>query len=159
MGIRAFKVFFFIFRKKFYNPSDTKDAEEILNFLEQLSSDNECYDQVDESEALHLTLFPPEDGADSNQDDGPSGDDEMCRIGDIGKGVLKQKMDVTWILKGEKQALIGPGSRNFTTDLFSSEDEVPLAELLRPEKKEATTTKKGMEGSNHRTNRRKNNYK
>ncbi|KAL3265558.1 hypothetical protein HHI36_009763 [Cryptolaemus montrouzieri] len=91
----------FIFRKKIlYNPYDPKDAEELLNFMEQLSSDDECFDQVDESEELHLTLFPPEDGADSDQDDGPSEDDKMCRIGDIGKGVSKQKMDVTCILKG-----------------------------------------------------------
>ncbi|KAL3278608.1 hypothetical protein HHI36_016149, partial [Cryptolaemus montrouzieri] len=78
--------------KEIYNPSD---AEEILNFLEQLSSDDECFDQVDKSEELHLTLFPPEDRADSDRDDGPSEDDEMCRIGDIGKGVLKQKMGFT----------------------------------------------------------------
>ncbi|KAL3288554.1 hypothetical protein HHI36_002993 [Cryptolaemus montrouzieri] len=78
----------------------------------------------------------------SDQDDRPSEDDETCRIGDIGKGVLKQKMDVTCILKGEKQALIGPGSRNVTTDSFSSEDEIPLAELLSPKKKKQRQVKK-----------------
>ncbi|KAL3287944.1 hypothetical protein HHI36_002400 [Cryptolaemus montrouzieri] len=81
-----------VVRKKFYNPSDPKNAEEVLNFLEQLSSDDECFNQVDESKELHLTLFPPKDGADSDQDEGPSEDDEMCRIGNMGKGVLKQKM-------------------------------------------------------------------
>ncbi|KAL3286171.1 hypothetical protein HHI36_000683 [Cryptolaemus montrouzieri] len=68
---------------------------------------DECFYEVDELEELHLTLLPPEDEADSDQDDGPCEDDEMCRIGDIGEGVLKQKMDVTCIWKGEKQALIG----------------------------------------------------
>ncbi|KAL3275323.1 hypothetical protein HHI36_020090 [Cryptolaemus montrouzieri] len=67
----------------------------------------------------------------------------MCRIGDIGKGVLKQKMNVTCILKVEKQELIGPGKRNKTTDSFSSEDKIPLAKLLSPKKK-ATTTTTGM---------------
>ncbi|KAL3265623.1 hypothetical protein HHI36_009827 [Cryptolaemus montrouzieri] len=66
----------------------------------------------------------------------------MGRIGDIGKGVLKQKMDVTCILKGEKQALIGAGSRNFTTDSFSFEDETPLAELLSPKLKKQRQLKK-----------------
>ncbi|KAL3278499.1 hypothetical protein HHI36_023896, partial [Cryptolaemus montrouzieri] len=68
----------------------------------------------------------------------------MYRIPDIGKGVLKQKIDVACIWKGEKQALIGPGSINFSTDSFSSEDEKPLAELLSPKQKEATTTTKGI---------------
>ncbi|KAL3266692.1 hypothetical protein HHI36_010854 [Cryptolaemus montrouzieri] len=129
-------------RKKFHNPSDPKDAEELLNSLEQMSSNDECFDQVDESEELHLTLFPPEDGADNDQDGDPSENDEICRIDDIEKGVLKQKMDVTCILKGEKQELIGPGSRNFTTDSFSSEDEIPLVELLSPKKKKQRQLKK-----------------
>ncbi|KAL3282500.1 hypothetical protein HHI36_005682 [Cryptolaemus montrouzieri] len=120
-------------RKKFINSSDPKDAEEILIFSEQFSSDDECFDQVDESEEVHLTLLAPEDKADSDQDDDLSEDDEMCRIG--GKGVLKQKMDVTCILKGEKQALISPGCRNLTTDSFSSEDEILLAEVLSLKKR------------------------
>ncbi|KAL3287879.1 hypothetical protein HHI36_002337, partial [Cryptolaemus montrouzieri] len=56
------------------------DAEELSNLVEQLSSDDKCIDQVNESEEVHLTLFPSEYRADSDQDNGQSEDDDMCRI-------------------------------------------------------------------------------
>ncbi|KAL3266311.1 hypothetical protein HHI36_010489 [Cryptolaemus montrouzieri] len=104
-------------RKTFSNNNNYK----LLNFLEQLSSDDECFDQVDKSKELHLTLFPLEDGTNSDQDNGPNEDDEMCRIGDIVKEVLKQKM-----------------ARNKRSENGGT---------VESERKEATTTKEGIEGA------------
>ncbi|KAL3266359.1 hypothetical protein HHI36_010536 [Cryptolaemus montrouzieri] len=124
-------------RKKFYNPSDPKDAEELLNFLEQLSSDNDIsinfishYSHQKMEETVTKTTVQV----------------KMMRCAELA-------------LKGEKQVLIGPGSRNFTTDSFSSEDEIPLAKLQSPKKKEQRQLQKEWKEVGIEKNRRKNNYR
>lgn len=70
MSIR--NIFFVLFRKKLYNPSDPRDAEELLNYLEHLSSDDEDFNVIKKCNEMQLVLVPPDDTADSDKDDAPS---------------------------------------------------------------------------------------
>lgn len=93
---------FFCCRKKLYDPSDPRDAEELLNYLEELSSDDEGYQLVNGCRRLDLVLFPPADGNESDVDDASSDDDTDHGIRDIGKGILRQPMEVIAVHSVEK---------------------------------------------------------
>ena len=61
--------FSFFFSKNFYNPDDPRDAEELLNYLEEINSDDEDNYEIKNCNELQLVLFPPQDGAESDIDD------------------------------------------------------------------------------------------
>ncbi|KAF5280215.1 hypothetical protein FQA39_LY05349 [Lamprigera yunnana] len=87
------------FKKQRYNSEAPRDAEELSYYLEKLSSDDEDYDNIENCNKLQCVLFPPKDGADSNIDDAPSDGEEMCSLRDIGKGILRQPMEVVSVSK------------------------------------------------------------
>ncbi|KAF5275707.1 hypothetical protein FQA39_LY06819 [Lamprigera yunnana] len=70
--------------KQRYNPEDHCVAEELLNYLEKLCSDDEDSDNMENCNKLQFVLFPPKDGSDSDVDDAPSDGEEMCSLRDIG---------------------------------------------------------------------------
>ncbi|KAF5273213.1 hypothetical protein FQA39_LY07544 [Lamprigera yunnana] len=83
-------------RKSRYNPEDPRDAKELLKYLEELSSDDEDYDNIENCNELQFVLFPPKDAADSDIDDALSDGKEMCSLG---KGILSQPMEVVSVSK------------------------------------------------------------
>ncbi|KAF5302584.1 hypothetical protein FQA39_LY10202 [Lamprigera yunnana] len=119
-------------RKQRYNPEDPRDAEELLNYLEELSSDDEDYDNIENCNELQFVLFPPKDGADSDIDDAPIDGEEMCSLRDIGKGILRHTMEVVSVSKtNEKnEVVLNQKNQNDDTD---EEDDIPLATFFRSE--------------------------
>ncbi|KAF5280115.1 hypothetical protein FQA39_LY18149 [Lamprigera yunnana] len=99
-------------RKQRYNPEDPRDAEELLNYLEELSSDDEDYDNIENCNELQFVLFPPKDGTDSDIDDASSDGEEMCGLRDIRKGILRQPMKVVSVSKTNEKMRIA----NLTTE-------------------------------------------
>lgn len=96
----------FIFRQKqFFDSSDSLDAKQIFNNLEELDSDDDEYQTVQNSKCLDIVFFPPEDKQDNNQDDATS-DEEGLKIRDIGKGTLKQSMEVHTISKDGERTIL-----------------------------------------------------
>ncbi|KAK9704427.1 hypothetical protein QE152_g28301 [Popillia japonica] len=75
--------------KKWCDPENPRDAEEMLAYLDSLESDDEGHNQFQEAESLEFVLVPPSDGQDSDQDDAPSDDEIAPSIGDLGKGLLQ----------------------------------------------------------------------
>ncbi|KAF5289497.1 hypothetical protein FQA39_LY15052 [Lamprigera yunnana] len=122
---------FVIFIKQRYNPEDPRDVKELLNYLEELSSDDEDYDNIENCNELQFVLFP-KDGADSDIDDAPSDGEEMCSLRDIGKGILRQRMEVVSVSKtNEKnEVVLNQKNQNDDTD---EEDDIPFATLFRSE--------------------------
>lgn len=77
---------------------------------------------------LDLILFPPQDGNDSDKDDALSEDEGDCNIHQIGKGVLRQPLEVFAVSQEGEANLVHLNSQaleNNNSD--SSEDDVPLA--------------------------------
>ncbi|KAF5294666.1 hypothetical protein FQA39_LY02798 [Lamprigera yunnana] len=74
-------------RKQRYNPGG-----ELLNYLEEFSSDDEDYDNIENCNELQCVLFPSKNGADNDIDDAPSNGEEMCSLRNIGRGILRQPM-------------------------------------------------------------------
>ncbi|PSN42791.1 hypothetical protein C0J52_18120 [Blattella germanica] len=89
-------------KKKYLNPEDPRDAEEIMNILENLSDDDEICSEIDKADDLNLILLPPQDGQDSDCDDAPSDDERLTNFRDIGKGVLLQPLEVQAITRSEQ---------------------------------------------------------
>nr|XP_023011723.1 piggyBac transposable element-derived protein 2-like [Leptinotarsa decemlineata] len=130
-------------RKQFHNPEDPRDAEELLNYLEQLSSDDEDYEEVQHAQKLELILLPPNNAADSDKDDAPSDEEDVGTIRSIGKGVLREPMEVFSVddENVKTQLNLLPQKHVSDTDLEtsdseSSEDNKPLAILFAKELKE-----------------------
>ncbi|PSN55274.1 hypothetical protein C0J52_05820 [Blattella germanica] len=89
-------------KKKYLNPEDPRDAEEIMNILENLSDDDEICSEIYKADDLNLILLPPQDGQDSDCDDAPSDDERLTNFRDIGKGVLLQPLEVQAITRSEQ---------------------------------------------------------
>ena len=114
------------------------DAEQLLNILEELDSDDEEMEPIRDSSQIDLILMPPLDGADSDRDDADSDDEPLGTIRDIGKGVLKQPMEIICHKNGE-QNIVHLDASNVeaanideqTVQEFSSDDEIPLAKNLK----------------------------
>lgn len=139
IGIWEFSATIFSRKHKRYNPLDPRDAEELLNYLQQLSSDDEEYEQVKSCDHIDLVLLPSQDGRDSDIDDASSDNDEMCDIHDIGKGVLRQPMEIVTVKdhQKEKHHLQLDTRSNLTSSAAdSSSDNIPLAKRFKtaPEK-------------------------
>lgn len=143
-----------VFRKKLYDPSDPRDAEELLNYLEELNSDDEIYDEIQACDQLDLILLPPIDGQDSDQDDAVSDDEQDHGIHTIGKGVLKQPMEVVMVNNSKEKTDIHQGNRNRSpvaevgersvlsaNDSSDEEDNIPLAKRFKITSKNVTVTK------------------
>ncbi|KAG5887176.1 hypothetical protein JTB14_028979 [Gonioctena quinquepunctata] len=79
----------FLLQKEILDLSDPRDTEELLNYLEELNSDDESYEQV-------------ADGSESDVDDASSDDNMHHGIRDIGKGILRQLMEVIAVHSVEK---------------------------------------------------------
>ncbi|XP_023020917.2 uncharacterized protein [Leptinotarsa decemlineata] len=43
--------------KQFFDPYDPLDAEQLLNYLEELDTDNDEYQTIQDSECLDILLF------------------------------------------------------------------------------------------------------
>lgn len=127
-----------------YDPSNPKDAEELLNILDELEDDTPVAEQIKKSSEIQFILHPPNDGADSDQDDAGSDEECISNIRDIGKGVLREPMDIVLIQDGEvvdiTESVIADNDlapdlmrSNSTEDSSDPEDNVPLAKRFRHE--------------------------
>ncbi|KAK9720178.1 hypothetical protein QE152_g22259 [Popillia japonica] len=85
--------------KKWFDPENPQDAEEMLAYLDSLESDDEGHNQFQEAESLEFVLVPSSDGQVSDQDDAPSDDEIAPSIGDLDKGLLAQKVELYTISK------------------------------------------------------------
>ncbi|KAG5898995.1 hypothetical protein JTB14_001521 [Gonioctena quinquepunctata] len=116
-------VFVLSFLKLYFNPSNPRDAEELLNYLESLESDDAEAGAINHANEIKIALCPPTDGADSDVDDASSDDDAMCLFRDVGKGILKESMERVEISKQGKnnihfkqpQAKVGEASDGYST--------------------------------------------
>lgn len=102
LGYIRFDIFYFC-RKKLFNPEDPKDAEELLNYLDSLESDDECFEQFQEAESLEVVLVPPTDGRDSDIDDAASDEEIAPSIRDLGKGLLSQEVEILTVNKQKEK--------------------------------------------------------
>ncbi|KAK9716858.1 hypothetical protein QE152_g24476 [Popillia japonica] len=97
-------------RKLYYNPLDSED----------INSDDDICDTLDNCDEVQLVLFPPNDGADTYKDDATSDGECVETFRDLGKGVLAQPMEIickTHADKGitVKAPLVLPREDDYTT--------------------------------------------
>ncbi|CAH1979772.1 unnamed protein product [Acanthoscelides obtectus] len=96
-------------RKTLYNPENSKDLEDLMNYFHSVDSDDEAHEQFQSAESLEVALVPPDDAMDSDQDDAHSDDDMVPSIRDLGKGILSQKVDVFAVNKNKEKSPIKTG--------------------------------------------------
>lgn len=96
---------------------------------------------MNDSNKLEFVLFPPKDGVDSDVDDAPSDDEEEASLRTIGKGVLRQPMEIFSVnTENERDQVIltvteeNKSNEGYETD--SSLDDAPLATLFAKELKD-----------------------
>ncbi|KAG5885151.1 hypothetical protein JTB14_037600 [Gonioctena quinquepunctata] len=118
-------------RNKLYDPSDPRDAVELLNYLEQLNSDDEDYEQVNGYRRLDLVMFPPEDRNESDVDDATSDDNMDHGIRDIGKGILRQPMEVIAVHNVEENNGSAKDGQNKKKNVWMSISQTYYTDIIK----------------------------
>lgn len=111
-----------------FNPEDPRDAEELLNYLDSLESDDECFQQFQGAESLEIVSLPPNDGRDSDIDDAVSDEEIVPGIRDLGKGLLAQKVEILSVNKQNEKNPTTVSSRNNPTESSDDSDGETLAD-------------------------------
>ncbi|KAG5899682.1 hypothetical protein JTB14_015172 [Gonioctena quinquepunctata] len=117
--------------KQFFDSSDPLDAEQLLNYLKELDSDDDEYQTVQDSEYLDIVLFPAEVQQDSYQDEAPSDEGGLPRICEIGQGILKQSMEVLTISKDGERTILQSDVRNNPIQSDESDSDNETLEALQ----------------------------
>lgn len=114
-----------------------------MNYLAELDAADEAYNNVQMCNEMQLVLFPPRDGADSDIDDAPSDDEGTCSFKDIGKGVLRQPMEVICISNNNDKTEVALNPKDLSPnnkeegnegdDMSNEEDDIPLATVFKRE--------------------------
>lgn len=138
--------YFLCCSKKYYDLENPRDAEEILNYLQEISDDDDNFNTVQQCDHLDLVLLPPEDVDDSDKDDAPSDEEGEYEVKDIGKGILKQPMEIFAVSENnEDRVELNLGSRDDEFD--ESDDEIPLSSFVKRKRKETANKQKASKSN------------
>lgn len=118
--ITILQLFLLNFKENFYNLEDPRDAKEILNYLKDAILDDETCDQIKDCDNLDLIFFLLNEVNVSVLDDATSDGEEVYNVHTIGKGTLKQQLEIKGIEQNEK-AKLNSEHANGTEDIDNTQ--------------------------------------